>query len=518
MQAQKSVLSAQAAARNRLFVLNADPVWTLLTGRRGMTVTDSQQSLAAQWKTLNAYSARRVATFAAHAGAWLFLIPLLYWVRRNVRAWAAEDKTLAQTAVVFRYPVATATIAALFASAWIYPNAPRLLWAMIVAGALVPTILILRRLLSKVLHPVLNALVLFNLIDQLRSVTASLPLISRLLFLAEMAGGAMLLIWFIRSGRLKTAWADRSGLLANAIDAIARLYAVIFIFAGFLGAIGYTSLGTLLGNAILGSTYLAVILFVATRIAEGLTMSALRVRPISLLRAVDHNRKFVWLRICQLLHFAAILIWLLSTLELLTIRRPVIDALHSVVTYSLTVGSFSLSLGQVIAFGLTIWASILASRFIRFLLQEDVYPRLYLAKGLPYAISTVLHYAILLIGFTIAVQVLGYDMTRFTILAGAFGVGLGFGLQNIFNNFVSGLILLFERPIKVGDMVQIGADTGRVRRIGIRASIIRLGTGAEIIMPNGKLISDPVTNWTLSARGRYLDDSAWRHVTCDRQT
>lgn len=173
-------------------------------------------------------------------------------------------------------------------------------------------------------------------------------------------------------------------------------------------------------------------------------------------------------------------------------------------TATLTVGSFSLSLGQVVAFALTVWAAILLSRFIRFFLQEDIYPRFHLARGLPYAISTVLHYAILLIGFTMAVQMLGYDMTKFTILAGAFGVGLGFGLQNIFNNFVSGLILLFERPIKVGDVVQVGPDTGTVRRIGIRASVIRLGTGAEVIMPNGRLISDPVTNWTLSGRGRDI--------------
>ena len=97
-------------------------------------------------------------------------------------------------------------------------------------------------------------------------------------------------------------------------------------------------------------------------------------------------------------------------------------------------------------------------------------------------------------------------MTKFTILAGAFGVGMGFGLQNIINNFVSGLILLFERPIKVGDMVQLDTATaGTVDRIGIRASIIRTGSGSEIIVPNGKLISDQVVNWTLSNRLRAIE-------------
>jgi potassium efflux system protein len=85
--------------------------------------------------------------------------------------------------------------------------------------------------------------------------------------------------------------------------------------------------------------------------------------------------------------------------------------------------------------------------------------RLQLPRGLPYAVSTVLHYAILLVGFFAAAATLGFDMTKFTILAGALSVGVEFGLQNIINNFVSGLILFFERPVKVGDVIEVG-DTG----------------------------------------------------------
>jgi len=111
-----------------------------------------------------------------------------------------------------------------------------------------------------------------------------------------------------------------------------------------------------------------------------------------------------------------------------------------------------------------------------------------------------IHYVILFAGFLAAVAALGIDMTKVTILAGAFSVGVGLGLQNIFNNFVSGIILLFERPVKVGDIVQIEDASGVVEHIGIRASIIRTIEGSEIIVPNGKLISERVTNWTLTNR------------------
>ena len=156
--------------------------------------------------------------------------------------------------------------------------------------------------------------------------------------------------------------------------------------------------------------------------------------------------------------------------------------------------------GDLIAFVLTVWASFLISRFVRFLLEEDVYPRVHLKRGLPYAISNTVHYLIVFIGFLVAVAALGFDMTKVTILVGAFSVGVGFGLQNIFNNFISGLILLFERPISIGDIIQIGDASGVVERIGIRASIIRKTNGSEVIVPNGQLISDRLTNWTLSNR------------------
>jgi small-conductance mechanosensitive channel len=123
----------------------------------------------------------------------------------------------------------------------------------------------------------------------------------------------------------------------------------------------------------------------------------------------------------------------------------------------------------------------------------------------PHAISAVAQYAVMLIGFLLAAAAAGFDWSRITLLAGAFGVGIGFGLQNVVNNFVSGLILLFERPVQVGDTVQQGELIGEVRRIGIRSSTVRTFEGAEVIVPNADLISQRVVNWTLSDRNRRID-------------
>jgi small-conductance mechanosensitive channel len=167
----------------------------------------------------------------------------------------------------------------------------------------------------------------------------------------------------------------------------------------------------------------------------------------------------------------------------------------------------SISLQQVLVFLATVWAAFAISRFLRFILDEDIYYHWHLSRGIQQAISTMVHYAVLLIGFLVSLAALGVDLAKVTILAGAFTVGVGFGLQTVINNFVCGLILLFERPIKVGDIIQIDTDVGEVRRIGIRACVIRTMEGSEVIVPNGSIISNKVTNWTLSDRYRALEVS-----------
>src|SRR4029450_3895693 len=99
---------------------------------------------------------------------------------------------------------------------------------------------------------------------------------------------------------------------------------------------------------------------------------------------------------------------------------------------------------------------------------------------------------LLALGFVVGLGVLGMDLTKVTVLVGALGVGIGFGMQSVVNNFISGLILLFERPIHVGDAVELGAVQGVVRRIGIRASVVHTWQGADIIVPNSHLVTEQV--------------------------
>jgi len=112
------------------------------------------------------------------------------------------------------------------------------------------------------------------------------------------------------------------------------------------------------------------------------------------------------------------------------------------------------------------------------------------------AVGTLVRYAITTLGVVVILQAVGIDFSAFTVLAGAVGVGLGFGLQNVASNFVSGLIILFERPIKVGDRIEVGGVSGEVRSIGARATMIVTAENIAVIVPNSQFISERVTNWS----------------------
>ena len=492
---------------NRLFVKDSPPIWAVdVYSSSGKTLLENiRNTIATQWAALRAYAGRQWPNFIIHAVILLLLVGGLYWARRRMQPFVAAEPSLEGVSRVFKIPIATALVLSILMSGRIYPQAPRLLTALIGAAALVPTIIVLRQLVERHLFPVLNALVVFYFLDQLRAISAGLPVVMRVLFLLEMLGGLVFVVWLNRSGRLTRVSEGERDLFWKTVRFGKRFSAVVFLMAFVANALGYVSIAYLVGGALLGSAYVAIFFYAAIRILDGLIMFATGIPPISQLGMIKRKRPLFRRRIRGVLRWIAIVGWILYTLGALSLRAPIVEKIRAALNAKLEVGSLAISLGNVLAFLITVWAAFLLSRFLRFMLEEDIYPRVKFARGVPYAISTMVHYVILLLGFFFAVAAMDIDMTKFTILAGAFGVGLGFGLQNIVNNFVSGLILLFERPVNVGDIIQVGQQEGRLRRVGLRASVIRTWEGSEVIVPNGQLVSAEVLNWTLSDPQRRME-------------
>jgi small-conductance mechanosensitive channel len=194
---------------------------------------------------------------------------------------------------------------------------------------------------------------------------------------------------------------------------------------------------------------------------------------------------------------------------ILPVLEPLWNAVGRLLTTAVTLGSLQLSLGDVLWFFIGISLALAVARLVRFVLDEDVLPRMPLSLGAASASSRLIYYALVVLGIVFALAASGVELSKLTLVISALGVGIGFGLQNIVNNFVSGLVLAFERPVREGDQVTLGQPggqtSGRVDLIGLRATRIRTPDGAEVIVPNAMLISSEVTNWTLSDRARRIE-------------
>jgi small-conductance mechanosensitive channel len=270
-------------------------------------------------------------------------------------------------------------------------------------------------------------------------------------------------------------------------------------------ALGFRDFASLVGTATTSSVYAAMILYAATGAFKAGVEASFHTEPAQNLSFIRRRRNVVLRITGRYASLVAGTYWVYLTLRWFEIFDAANALAHSIMAAHLNVGAIQISLGDVIAFVLTVVVAFMLSRLIRFFLEEEALPRMRLRRGVGNAISTLLHYIILLLGFIFALSAAGMDFSRVALFAGAFSVGIGFGLQSVVNNFVSGLILLFERPVQIGDMVEVGTLQGEVRRIGARSSTVRTFDGAEVIVPNANLITEPVVNWTLSDRRRRLD-------------
>jgi small-conductance mechanosensitive channel len=207
----------------------------------------------------------------------------------------------------------------------------------------------------------------------------------------------------------------------------------------------------------------------------------------------------------HIINILAVIYLFFSLLSILEIRRPVQDYLVRNIEYKWVVGTMTISVGGVLLLALILFVTYLISGLVKILIEEEIASRVKLPKGIPFAISVTIRYFIIILGFVMALSAAGIDLSEFGLIAGALGIGIGFGLQNIVGNFISGLILIYERPIQSGDTVEVGNLMGQVKRIGIRSSNVKTYDGAEVVVPNSNLVSNDLINWTLSDSRRRIE-------------
>jgi len=166
----------------------------------------------------------------------------------------------------------------------------------------------------------------------------------------------------------------------------------------------------------------------------------------------------------------------------------------------INIGQTPLSLGNLGTEIVVVFASFFASNLVQRVIGFHLQKTDKISHGVAYAIQRVVHYLIIIFGVFLSTQIIGLNLGSIAVLFGFLGVGIGLGLQNLTSNFVAGLLILIERPISIGDFVEVGGQIGKVTSINIRTTFVQTLDNVTVIVPNSKLIDENVTNWSILDR------------------
>ncbi|MDH3870113.1 MAG: mechanosensitive ion channel, partial [Desulfuromonadales bacterium] len=415
------------------------------------------------------------------------LVSLLSLRRKRAKPISSEWRFL------FQHPFAGAIFISLAATGGLYENIPPSWgWLMLTIATIAGTVLVAAMAENNRRRRLIIALAIVYLASEVLKVSG-LPTPAYQLYevlLCAIAAPACLLI--ARRRRLQDP--GKFG------PYLASLYLISLVaMVGLITALlGFATLSIHLIEAVLGTIIIVFMVRMMVHLADGGITELLR------LNWVRDRQLVIKLGIStgdRLKTLARIFILINAGLYLLVVwgvYNDVDEALTTLLNYEYTIGGFNISVYMVAMVTLVLYLTNLVSWVLQALADAHYMTPRKIDYGVKAALKRLLHYTLFTIGFFVAISMAGLDLQKFTIIAGALSVGIGFGLQNIVNNFVSGLILLFERPVKVGDTINIDDQWGTITRIGMRSTVFETLDRSEIIVPNSDLISQKVTNWTFT--------------------
>jgi small-conductance mechanosensitive channel len=429
-----------------------------------------------------------------HLVFFLALVAVFYFLRRGLTPEAAHRLGATSAIFVLERPFSSSLLLALIPSALFYPGAA----AGILRTAIFPTVISVVRLLPGLLPQVsrhwVYLLAALYALDFFRYLLPEDWLLTRVLLLLIATSACLGLGLFLHSSKT-TLSGSNSG--DRPIVLVARCVLFLFAVAVISNLLGNMTLAEILVVAPLRMAYVGALLNVAgAQLLMTLTVVGLQSRPARLLRSVREHGELLASRCRAFIRFAAAALWVVLSFHMVGVLGDISSAATAFLQLRWKVGATEISVEGVATFILVLVSAMLVSRLLRFILTEEIFPRIDLPRGVPGAVDVLSRYTVLLLGFLIALAAAGVDFSKVTLLISALGVGIGFGLQNLVNNFVSGLILVFEHPVQVGDSVEVGTTFGEVRKIGFRASVLRTPDGADVIVPNSELIGSRVINWS----------------------
>ena len=231
-----------------------------------------------------------------------------------------------------------------------------------------------------------------------------------------------------------------------------------------------------------------IVIFGVFLVLGGLLRRYLRRLFMQLQVGEDRQGRALWIT-----HFVVGLVGLIAALNAFGAPR---DLMRRLLSYSIPIGQTRLSVTSIAVAVAIVVASTLFARYLRVVLRDRVLPALQIPVNAEFLFLRFVQLTVIAFGVLVAVNLIGFNMNSVLVALGGLSIGIGFGLQNIASNFVSGVIMVFERPIKIHDRVTVGGTYGIVKAINMRSTVVTTPEDIDIIIPNSKFISETVTNLT----------------------
>lgn len=501
-----AISKTEVSYREQIFSIDSPPIWQIFYFKSSQFSFRQRLENSIESHKIDFLSFLDIfdTNIYAHAFFFIILLFLMFFLKAEVKKWSDEkkDQAIGHSLYLISSPVSSSALVALLASGIFYEDAPGLVLGYFNTLLIWPLLTLLPGLLKGVEKKYFYYLGLLFIIAQLNFYFSDIAAVDRLLLLV-IAGGALLVLASLL--RKKDVLMQSDTKLNWPFSFFIMKVAIFFLAIALLcNIIGNVILARILTDGSLIMVFGGVIIYASALTIRSLFALLIQHDTIARLNMIQNYADDVKRNIFKIIRFVAVFYWIYLTFSGYSIFEPVYDWLAAGLAREWQVGSVSLTIGSLLAFFVTLWIALTISKLIRFILQDEILTHFQMPRGVPGAISMIVRLFLLFIGFILAFGAAKIDMNNIAIIFGALGVGIGFGLQNIFNNLVSGLILVFERPIQVGDIIQVGNMNlmGEVKEIGIRASVVRTFDGAEVVVPNGNLISNELINWTLSDQRR----------------
>jgi potassium efflux system protein len=490
----------------RLRTLGAPPVWEAWRINRftPREIYSAEAGLRIEAGFLREWAAVNPDRLLGYAITVAALLPLLLWLAWRNRGVQATEPGHEAAARVLRRPVSAWLVLALVGLPFFFPDAPVILHQFALLLAVVPILRLLPQRVYDLLGSWPYIATALYVVYRLNFLLLGHPLYHRLYLLLVAVVTAAALAGLLVSSRNALPGVPVVR-LREAVRAAGWLAVAVLAGAILANVVGYVTLADMLTGAVVDTAYVGLALFAGAHVLASVLSLVMARRSSSRFRLITRHTGPLLAALTKLIGALAVVIWVIAAAHQFRVARPLLGRVKAVLTYPLEAGQISITLGSVLLFGFAVWLAFWIAKTVRVVLRDEVLPKMALPRGVDNSVSTLSYYALIVVGLAVALAAAGFQASQFAIVFGALGVGIGFGLQNIVNNFVSGLILMFERPIQPGDVVEVSGTSGTVRDIGMRATTLTTGEGADVIVPNGTLLSEKLINWTLSDMNRRID-------------